>query len=187
MKTYIDIGTNSMGGFNILSKELNIDDIAWHKIFIEPNPECHEEIEKHIQNYKNVKFYKAAASNKNGKIELITRNDMKGDSAATLLGLKFITDSIGSVNQKIPAYNKYIVDEIDFNDILDSVDSDEIYIKMDCEGKEYDILNNINEKHFIKIKKLYVEFHAHDEDMRNERDKIISEYYKRNIIILNWE
>jgi FkbM family methyltransferase len=117
----------------------------------------------------------------------MTRNDMAGDSAATILGLKFITDSIGSVNQETPAYNKYIVDEIDFNDILDGID-DEIYIKMDCEGKEYDILNSINEKHFTKIKQLYVEFHAHDEIMRNERDRIINEYeYKHNIKILNWD
>lgn len=187
MKVYIDIGTNSLGGFNTLSQKLNIDDTNWYKIFIEPNPECYELIEKSIGNYKNYKFYKAAASNKNGKIELLTRNDINGDSAATILGLKFITDSIGSVNQKNPAYNKYMVDEIDFNEILDSIKEDEIYIKMDCEGKEYDILDNMDKKHFPKIKELYVEFHAHDEKMRNERDRIIAEYSKHNIEILNWD
>lgn len=186
MKTYIDVGTNSMGGFDILNRELSIDD-SWYKVFVEPNPECHEFIEKNISNYKNVRFYKAAASNKNGKIELITRNDMSGDSAATIMGLKFITDSIGSVNQKNPAYNKYIVDEIDFNDILKEIESDELYIKLDCEGKEYDILNNLNEIYFDKIKKIYVEFHAHDEKMRNERDLIIEEFRKKNIEILNWQ
>ena len=186
MKTYIDIGTNSIGGYETLCKELSMDN-TWNKIFIEPNPECYEYIEKQIINDVTCKLIKAAASSIEGEFELITRDDMKSDSAATIMGLKFITDSIGSVNQQVPSYNKYKVKSITLDSILEDIDSDEIYIKMDCEGAEYDILESLKAKYLYKIKKLYVEFHAHNDVMRQRRDNIINLYKKLNIEILNWD
>lgn len=187
MKIYIDIGTNSMGGYEKLMKELGIDE-TWFKVFIEPNPECHKYIESQIGNSSNCKLIKGGCYYKEGVFELLTRDDMSGDSAATLLGHKFITDSIGSVNQEIPSYNKYQVNTYTLSNIIDSVDySEELYIKMDCEGAEYDILENLESKYLHRIKKLYVEFHAHDEQMRNRRDKIIDFYNRINIQILNWD
>jgi FkbM family methyltransferase len=187
VKVYIDIGTNSMGGYEKLIKELGIDN-TWYKVFVEPNPECYEYIEKQIGNDVNSKLIKGGCYYQDGVFELITRDDMKGDSAATLLGDKFIKDSIGSVNQENPSYNRYTVNTYTLANIIDSIDySEELYIKMDCEGAEYGILDNLEAKYIPRIKKLYVEFHAHDEAMRNHRDKIIDNYSRLNIQILNWD
>lgn len=187
MKAYIDIGTNSLGGYYRMIDILGIDN-AWLRLFSEPNPECYEYIDKHIKEDSKTIFFRGAVGGKTDIATLLTRDDMAGDSAATTMGIQFITDSIGSVNQENPSYNKYVVEVIGINSFLDNVgNADEYYIKMDCEGSEYAILNNIKAKHLHKIKRLFVEFHAHNDKMRAERDKLINAYANLNINIENWD
>jgi len=51
VKCLIDIGTNSMGGYDKLCPLLSIDN-SWLRVFVEPNPECHEYIHKRLDNDK---------------------------------------------------------------------------------------------------------------------------------------
>jgi FkbM family methyltransferase len=175
-----------MGAYRELTPILGIDE-TWRKIFIEPNPENYEYILNKMESIPNSKLIMKALCNDNEKHTLLTRSDMAGDSAATIMGAKFITDSIGSVNQAIPSYLSYEVEGITLKDILKDVTEDEIYIKMDIEGMEYLVLENFPLEYIHKVKSLYVEFHAHDNEMRERRDKIINDFANINVQILNWD
>jgi len=186
VKCLIDIGTNTFGGFRKLREILHIDD-SFLKIFIEPNPEHYENICNTIKDIPNSIFYNVAIAPENKDYELLTRDDMEGDSAATIMGKDFITNSIGSVNQKIPSYNAYKVQGMTFDKILESIEADEIYLKIDGEGCEYDLLENFPKQYLPKIKQIYVEFHAHDDKMRERRDRIIQHYASCGVELLNWD
>lgn len=186
-KCLLDLGTNGMSGYEKLVPLLGIDD-SWEQIiFVEPNPECHEYIYNRMGGIKNSKLLEVAVSDKNGDGELITRDDMKGDSAATLMSKEFITASIGEVNQKCPSYLTYKVKTVTIDTILKDITADEIYLKMDVEGSEYAILENFPMEYMPRIKKLFIEFHAHDEQARNRRDNIINHYHSLGIELLPWD
>lgn len=109
-KCYIDGGTNSMGGYRKLVPILGIDD-NFEKIFVEPNPEnydgVYDTIDEKIRKIPNSILLRMALAPEAKEYELLTRSDMKGDSAATLLGEDFINTSIGLVNQKNPETISY--------------------------------------------------------------------------------
>lgn len=48
-------------------------------------------------------------------------------------------------------------------------------VKIDCEGSEFEILRNLSEEDFEKIKTIYIEFHEFDESMRRSELKTILE------------
>ena len=185
-KCLLDIGTNSLGGYEKLVPILGIDD-SWVKIFVEPNPECYEYIYHRMNGIPNSRLLEVAIAPENKEYELLTRDDMKGDSAATIMGSKFINDSIGEVNQKYPSYLSFKVQGMKIDDILKSITEDEIYLKLDCEGAEFSVLENFPVEYLHKIMKIFVEFHAHDDIARERRDKIIQHYASCGIELLNWD
>lgn len=185
-KCLLDIGTNTFGGYRKLKEILHIDD-NWEKIFIEPNPEHYENIKRTIVDIPNSIYLEVAIAPENKEYELLTRDDMKGDSAATIMGSKFINDSIGEVNQKYPSYLSFKVQGMKIDDILKSITEDEIYLKLDCEGAEFSVLENFPVEYLHKIMKIFVEFHAHDDIARERRDKIIQHYASCGIELLNWD
>lgn len=185
-KCYLDLGSNSLGAFDKLRGELGITD-EWQKVFVECNPECYEYIYHRMGGIPNSRLLEVAIAQENKEIEIITRDDQKGDSACTTQGLDFINLSIGESNQAIPSYLTYKVQGRKIEDILSEIDADEIYCKIDIEGSEYELLENFPAQYLHKIVKLFVEFHAHDEPMRERRDKIISHYHSLGIILLPWD
>ncbi|MCL4419942.1 FkbM family methyltransferase [Patescibacteria group bacterium] len=185
-KCILDIGTNDMKGYETLVPILGIDD-SWYKVFVEPNPENYEKIEKKLESIPNSIFYKRALCEDNEIHTLLTRDDIYGDTAATIMGLDFINTSIGSVNQAVPSYNSFEVQGITAREIISKIEQDEIYIKCDAEGIEYDFLENFPFEYKDKIKCIYVEFHAHDDAMRNRRDTIINFYKELGIPLFNWD
>lgn len=185
-KCLIDIGTNTFGGYNKLKELLHIDD-SWYKIFIEPNPEHYENIVRTIKDIPNSKYIQAAIAPENKEYTLTTRDDMIGDSPATLMGLDFINLSIGESNQKYPSYITYKVQGKKIEDILSEITADEIYIKIDIEGSEYELLENFPKEYLPKVKIIYVEFHAHTDIMRARQHNIIQYYKTLGIELLNWD
>lgn len=185
-KCILDIGSNSLGGFRRLVPILGIDE-SWFVILVEPNPENFEDIYEKMKNIPNSILLKVALATENKKYTLLTRSDMKGDSGATIMGIKFITDSIGSVNQAVPEYVEFEVEGMTLRDMLSQITEDEIYIKMDCEGPEMDVLEQFPFEYQDRIKKLFVEFHAHDDAARQRRDNIISQFNYLGIELLIWD
>lgn len=185
-KCLLDIGTNTFGGYRKLIEILHIDD-SWLKIFVEPNPEHYENIMRTIKDIPNSKYLEVAIAPENKEYELLTRDDMGGDSAATIMGKEFITNSIGSVNQKYPSYLSFKVKGMTIDNILKDIEADEIYIKIDGEGCEYDLLETFPKEYLPKVKKIYVEFHAHTDQMRGRAHEIIQYYKSLGIELLNWD
>ena len=185
-KCYLDLGSNSLGAYDTLKGVLGITD-EWQKVFVECNPECHEYIYHRMGGIPNSRLLEVAIAQENKEIEIITRDDQKGDSACTTQGLDFINLSIGESNQKYPSYLTYKVQGKRIEDILSEIDADEIYMKIDIEGSEYELLENFPVQYFHKILKVYCEFHAHNDTMRERRDKIIQHYASCGIELLNWD
>ena len=177
MKVYIDIGTNLMQGFREISQIENISD-EWKKIFVEPNPECWSDIENGIKYLKNSIFYKKAASSENKIVNLITRSDNEKDMAATIMGESYLKDSLSKWSIFVDKFNTYEIETITMDDIFKEINhDDDVVLKLDAEGVEYEILDDILKKSF-NIKKIYCEFHVHcPEDLirKNELINRISE------------
>ena len=72
--------------------------------------------------------------------------------------------SIGEFIGHSSAYNVadqfVMVNSITLSEILNYLEGDKIYLKMDCEGSEYDIILNANEDDMKKISTIVVEIHT---------------------------
>ena len=185
-KCYLDLGSNSLGAYDTLKGILGIDD-SFEKIFVEANEECYEYIYHRMGGIPNSRLIEAAIAPETKEYTLITRDDMRGDSAATLMGLDFINLSIGESNQKYPSYLTYKVQGIKISDILSQIKSDEIYIKIDIEGSEFYLLENFPMEYLPRIKRMFCEFHCHTEEVRNRRDAILDKYSALGFLIENWD
>ena len=190
---FIDLGTNKGQGFNYFKKFFKLD--IFDYILVEPNPNLENHIRKLIQN-----------TNFGHKIEFINKAAHINDSNTKLLGT--IEDERGKTSEGasiIREHNSkmYIsqfengldVQTFDFVKKLESLKQyDNIIIKMDVEGSEYDILENIinNLDHKDNIKHIFVEFHSRflSYEYKNafiKREKIIKkELNKANINFTQW-
>ena len=59
------------------------------------------------------------------------------------------------------------------------IKTEECILKLDAEGVEYDVLNQILDND-IKFKKIYCEFHVHDENHYIEKQNIIKRFQNKN-------
>jgi FkbM family methyltransferase len=190
-KIHLDLGTHYGQGLNEFIRMLNIDK-SWKIYSFEANPITYQ---KFLQsntfeiatNNFDVSFQNKAVYTRNGKI---TFNLEHPDGmASTLINL----------NEWKPydttLYNNYHtsvdVECIDLSELVNSFDESEITCKMDIEGAEFDILDNmINNKSIHKIKTLWVEFHnnifADKELYTNKKNNIISYLNNNNIEIHDW-
>lgn len=191
MKCYIDIGTNSMGGYKNLLEELKIDD-TWQKIFVEPNPEHWEidTIDKKIDKIPNAILLKNAVSSENCFCYLYTRSDLvghTGDSAATIQSLDFLKKSIGDKFTQNAKYKQYLVECITIEDIFKITDADELYIKIDAEGSEFDILYKFPFEYLPRVKRMFVEFHCQNKEMTETKYSLINKFEQLGLQIENWD
>lgn len=183
---YIDLGTNLLGGFNELEKTFGIDE-SWDVIFVEPNPECHEEISKKISTMPNAKLIGKALSTDNLDKTITTRTDVYGDTAATIYDLDYLKKSINQWNQFPDSFVTYDVKCCRLIDVLKETNADNIYIKMDIEGAEFSILeSDFPFEYCNKIKKLLVEFHCFTDADRERKKSIIENFLTKGIEINDW-
>ena len=99
-----------------------------------------------LNNIKNIIASKLAVSSKSGNVTIFLNEDESGHSMY-LLGSKSVQ-----------------VKSISLKEILDSNNIEKCdFIKMDCEGEEYEIINSLPEDYFEKIKKMCIEYHFAEE------------------------
>jgi len=112
----------------------------------EPNPQAFEMLVKNIEenNLRNVTTINAALSNKNGLISFYQSNE---------------PDSLrGSTNSVRGGKNKYQVKTIKLSSYIDDFDID--LIKMDVEGSEWEVLDDLKEADKLrKCKQYLIEYH----------------------------
>ena len=148
----VDIGFN-FGIFSIQSLRFKPKRI----VAFEPNPNL---VSLYLNNFKTdlIEIYQQAISNKNGKTKFFENSDT---------GMSTIIDDINidsrntSYDVEVRAFNQII---IDYN--LSNID----YLKVDCEGSEYDIFESIPDEYLKnKIRKISIEFHHELQDARVQK------------------
>ena len=88
-------------------------------------------------------------------------------------------------------YEKIIVPKIRLVDFIDylNVENNIIILKLDIEGEEYAILEDMKKSNsFRKIKKLYVEFHENTRLSNYDNDQTWIEYFQKiNLSFTRWK
>lgn len=145
---YIDLGCHNGDSIIDFYKGLfcDIDPTNITSIGIDPLS-IYDKQKEEISKKYGTKFIKAVVSNYNGKATLSEHNND-------------ISSSIRPEKHQYRNGKKYEVDCIDFSNFIK--DYDDILLRMDIEGEEYNVLEKmIKDGSINKIKYLDVEFHGH--------------------------
>lgn len=186
MKTILDIGANNLEGFDLLKKIEAVKNED-KKIFVEANPECWLDLENYIKFIPNSSLIKKALDTDVKTTTLVTRADKNKDIGATIMGKKFLTDGLKRWNMSVDEYNYYDVETTTILNIIEDfkIDTEECIFKLDAEGVEYGVLNQILENNIL-FKKIYCEFHVFNEESNVKRENIIKAFKSKNQEIIEW-
>jgi FkbM family methyltransferase len=158
--TIIDIGAH-IGAFSIYAATKYPD----AKIFCyEPDPHNYEKLIKNIKanNIDNIIPFNQAVGKVNGKT--ILYSDINGNFGT--VGSTLVSKGPRSLE----------IECITLENILKSNHIDECdFLKMDCEGGEYDILLNSNKQIFKFIKMIVLEYHVIPNHQVDELEKFLEE------------
>ena len=112
-----------------------------------------------------VHLINAALSSKSGRVDLIV--SLKNPNANSISPSEIVKK--GGINFD----SKRVIDSISLNDIISQYRLDKInLLKMDCEGCEYEVLKNIEEKTISLIDNIILEYH----DGIKFLDKLLEEH-----------
>jgi FkbM family methyltransferase len=188
MKTLLDIGCNTLGGYDHLQQYEDITGSEIRKIFVEPNPECWLKIHKRLTKISNAILIKKAVSRTTGIIELLTRADIQEDIAATIKGKDYLVGSLSKCNMFVDDFNSYQIESTTIKDIIDeyNIIPEETILKIDAEGAEYDILDEIVRNNFI-FKKIYCEFHIYNDNDNLMKRSLSDQLAEKNITLIDWQ
>jgi FkbM family methyltransferase len=145
--TIVDVGAN-MGFFSIFCNEL-FPQAKIHSV--EPMPINHKHILNYTKNIANINVHQIALSSKNGTI------DLHYDASDSVTTSATISDGgIAGLHQPDTATvtSKKFETWCEENNIS-AID----FLKMDCEGAEYDILYHMDPEWFKRISHIAMEVH----------------------------
>jgi FkbM family methyltransferase len=144
----LDIGANK--GFftlNALQKGAS-------KVYsVEPVKQSFEQIKKLLHDFPNVEPINKAISETNGTITMFVDSDASATNCVTTYGDMFGRES-----------NKVDVESININTLIEQIDSRINYMKVDCEGSEFELFKTITEQNLKNINKLVIETHGDEID-----------------------
>ena len=188
MKVFIDGGYHLGQGLSYFIGELKIDK-DWMVFIFEPNPECGAE--KRIENYNyqfKTNLHKCAIFNKNCEIDFLSpsQNGEKHygfaseESDHQNMASSIFENGLSLCGMKPGDKDKMIkVKTIDFSKFIDTIKGNEIYVKLDIEGAEFPVLQDLIDTGNIKyISKIWVEWHYSKEEHFQLKEKIHSEVSK---------
>lgn len=183
MKNYLDIGCNILDGYNCMRGVEDFSSIQ-KMVFVEPNPECWDYLDATLQ---EATVIKKAVSTKVETVELITREDQLRCIGATIKGQDYYESNLRKHNIYVSGYNKYSVEATTIENILKECDLDpkETLLKLDAEGVEYDVLEDLISKKII-FGKIYCEFHLLTPQDHIRRQDIISNFLSLGCTVIDW-
>ena len=181
---FIDLGTNQGQGFKFFSKYFKLEFFDY--ILIEPNPNLKNDIIRLIQNSnfkEKINFIDKAADIKTSEKSLYGL--VEDDRGKKSEGASILKEH----NSKLYKSNDQLSTRIQTFDFIEKLkelkEYDNVIIKMDIEGAEYDILEKLlrNLNDIKNIKHLFVEFHTRffDKDKRKfffQRENLIKKEMK---------
>lgn len=184
MKILIDCGANNGQGFGKLTNMLNIDD-TWKVVMYEPNVHCYNVlIGRNYGSY--VTINQKAVFDENTQLHFKLSKTNNTSKCGTLHSEYYGAKSGAYKHEGGWREESTVVDCVDIVDVIEPLVGNEIYLKLDIEGSEYNVLERLIETKLIhNIKNLYVEFHdqyMEDSFLTNilERQNKIIDYIKNN-------
>ena len=180
----LDLGTHNTEGLCDIIKELNVqpNDESWIIHTFEPNPILDTENRiKQLVGY-NITLHKKAVWIKDGNVRF-KRAGKDGKSQGGYV------EEIGSDRQYSDHYDEIEIECINFIDFIKQFnDEDDIYIKMDIEFAEYNVLEAMIESGWRKnIKILWVEWHGTNfDDFKDKPQNIKDKLKDEQVIIKDW-
>ena len=153
-------------GFNFGVFSLGALNKGASKIYgFEPNKNIYEKLKLYPSRDK-VEIFNHAVSNKYGKIQFNEGHNTLGSSI-----------TFNNIDTKL----SYDVEVIDLYDFLIKKNITKIdFLKVDCEGEEYNIFNSIPDEFLSNIKKIHVEYHN---NLNGEVKQLIDKLEKNDF---NW-
>lgn len=155
----------------------------------EPCKELHEGLLKRFEAYKNVVVINKGLSSKPGIVKFFKHKEYDNEKKDNI---KFL-ESSSIFPKKGNVGNEYFQAEtIKLSEFISSLNTKVKLVKINVEGAEYGILNNlIDSKVIYNIKYIIVSFHNHKIlELEGEHKVLKKEVMKsrklRNIIIWNW-
>jgi FkbM family methyltransferase len=157
----IDVGAH-IGLFSLYASQFCKNGLIYS---FEPVPENYNLLIDNIKSndLNQIKSFNRAVSNSNSNVKLYLNDDEAGHSMFSKSS-KTIT-----------------VDSISLQQIFDDNNIENCnFLKLDCEGTEYEILQNLPLSYFDKIEKIVIEYHmadSHPELLENLKKLLISQNY----------
>jgi len=200
MKVFIDCGANLGQGlleFNKKFKFINNDE--WEVHSFEPNPD----IELNFDNAKNVTGYQKAIWTEESTLKFargVRTNKYDGPNGIgasgepgelTSVGSRIKNDKIENVDGKGNRLENFVsIEAIDFSKFLEQFkDYDQVIVKMDIEGAEYDVLRHLMKEGTASIMdELFVETHERFVNDENSTTTIqlLNEVRNNNVKVEKW-
>lgn len=188
MKIYVDCGTNHFKYFQQFY--VDNDDYDQYHLF-EPDKELYEHILERLSTFsgkEKVFLYNKAVWTKNGQVNFFNSRFVRPPKQDKHYDTPIFIEKEGStiiegkLSGNVNYDNPISVECIDLYEFITKLNADSIYLKMDIEGAEYDILETFLEKGYPNnIDILKVEFH-HD---RFESNKFEKRHFKLKEKLIN--
>jgi FkbM family methyltransferase len=195
-KIFLDFGANRLQGLHLFKEKLGIDS-SWIIQSYEPNKAVYDHAKTLHRNrqffdHTNFYFYNTAVSDCDSKEEIkniiqaaFDGKTIDGDFGGSTL----LKDNIW--HQPNVVFKIETVTTVDVNNILDQIvlkygQDVDIWIKCDIEGYEYKVIKRLLQSNHLKnIKQLYIEWHPHffqnKEEKKKESEYLLTQLSKYNI------
>jgi len=201
MKVFIDCGANLGQGlqeFNKKFKFFNNDE--WEIHSFEPNPD----IELNYTNIKNATGYQKAIWIEESTLEFArgvrskkydAPNGMGGSGEPgelTSVGCRIKNDKIENIDGHGKRLDNIVpIEAINFSKFLEQFSEyDQVIVKMDIEGAEYDVLRHLMKEGTVSIMdELYVETHerfVNGENVKTTQD-LLNTIRGKNVKVFKWD
>lgn len=193
-KIFIDCGSNLGQGFESI-KQLEKINHNWDVFMFEPNPHCINILKNKYSKFNNIHIYHKGVYSENCITDFYITSDLKNNIQTLSQGSKISkVKDLFTQRSNLYGYAKPIKTElIKLSEFINDLKHCEIIIKIDTEGSEFAILNDlIRNSNLDNIKKIYVEFHTYaiDSDKKEyylAKEAEIIEYFKKtNTKLINW-
>lgn len=173
----IDCGGNQGQGFDHLKNILNINE-NWDVIIFEPNPNCIEILNNKFKDNPKIKILNEAVYIKDDILYLYGTSYGSLIEGATIKK-EFHNSLFWDLNTRDDGIKIKCINLIEY---INNISHNNIYLKLDVEGCEFEIMEElIKHKVINKIKKIFIEFHDNysKENLTKKYDLI----NRKNIII----
>jgi FkbM family methyltransferase len=196
-KFFLDCGANEGQGFLQFVKMGKITSETEVHSF-EPNPYCKIDefklklLAKDFGITPNVKFHRTAILNQDGVCSIVVSKDInkKNGEGTAVHGIK----NVNTTNNLALEGVELIVSSTNLSNFIDKLElneHDELRIKIDIEGSEFLVLEEMlqNFKHWTCLKEIWVEWHERymrDFNPYLSRLDIEKKFAEKNITIVEW-